>query len=165
MAWNDVYQNDNAVQLSITIEGRKYSFGNNVDIKVERKIGDTLNKFSLGIIDDGSNDYIEFERLVVNRFTNVEISYGNSSKSMSYYKGFVVDYQPVFLGTSSKLTVTGYVTRKQQGLPDQSSPYLYYIDWAPVVGARKDVSRDWDDIYNGSFSFTSDIYEIGRAHV
>lgn len=159
MAWNDVYVDDRAVHLLITIGGHRYNFKNGTDIKVERKIGDTLNKFSLGIIDDGSDGYIEFERVVLNRFVNIEIEYGNSSKSTCKYTGFVVDYQPVFFGPSTKLTVTGYLTRKQAGLPDQTSPYLYYIDWAPLVGRRTDVEKDWDDIYNGRFSFDHDSYE------
>lgn len=159
MAWNDVYSDDRAIHLLITVGGHKYNFTNGTDIKVERKIGDTLSKFSLGIIDDGSNNYIEFERVILNRFVNIEIEYGNSSKSTCKYTGFVVDYQPVFLGPSTKLTVTGYLTRKQAGLPDQTSPYLYYIDWAPLVGKRVDVTKDWDDIYNGRFSFDHDSYE------
>lgn len=159
MAWNDVYVDDRAVHLLITIGGHRYNFKNGTDIKVERKIGDTLSKFSLGIIDDGSDGYIEFERVVLNRFVNIEIEYGNSSKSTCKYTGFVVDYQPVFFGPSTKLTVTGYLTRKQAGLPDQTSPYLYYIDWAPLVGRRVDVEKDWDDIYNGKFSFDHDSYE------
>ena len=164
MAWNDVYKNDNAVHLMITIGGYQYNFSTNgngavgTDIKVERKIGDTLSKFSLGIVDDGSDDYIQFERVVLNRFVSIEISYGNSTQSLLHFSGFVVDYQPVFFGSSSKLTITGYLTRKQKGLPDQTSPYLYYIDWVPVVGKRKDDTKDWDDIYNGSFSFQADSY-------
>lgn len=158
MAWNDIYQDDKAIQLSISVGGHKYYFGKGVEIKVERKIGDTLNKFSLGIMDDGTENYTQFEQIIVNRFVNIEIEYGNSSKGKSQWTGFVVDYQPVFFGTSTKLTVTGYITRKQAGLPDQSSPYLYYIDWAPVVGMRKDVEKDWDDIYNGNFSFTTDSF-------
>lgn len=159
MAWNDVFVDDRAVHLLITIGGHKYNFKNGTDIKVERKIGDTLSKFSLGVIDDGSDNYIEFERVLLNRFVNIEIEYGNSSKSKCKYTGFVVDYQPVFFGPSTKLTVTGYLTRKQAGLPDQTSPYLYYIDWAPLVGKRVDVEKDWDDIYNGRFSFDHDSYE------
>lgn len=159
MAWNDVFVDDRAVHLLITIGGHRYNFSNGTDIKVERKIGDTLSKFSLGIIDDGSDSYIEFERVVLNRFVNIEIEYGNSSKSTCKYTGFVVDYQPVFFGPSTKLTVTGYLTRKQAGLPDQTSPYMYYIDWAPLVGKRIDTEKDWDDIYNGNFSFDHDSYE------
>ena len=157
MAWNDVKFDDNAVHLMILIGGHSYKF-NSTSIKVERKIGDTLNKFSLTVVDDGTDDYIEFERIVTSRFVNLEVAYGNSSGTMTRWQGFVADYQPAFLGSSSQLTVTGYLSRKQSGLPDQSSPYLYYMDWAPVVGKRKDETKDWDDIYNGHFSFTADSF-------
>lgn len=164
MAWNDVYKDDNAIHFLIKLAGKyTFNFSNGVDIKVERKIGDTLSKFTLNIIDDKSSeayssDYIEFEQILLDRFTNIEVEYGNSSKTKCAYTGFVVDYQPAFLGTSSKLSVTGYLTRKQKGLPDQSSPYTYYISWAPLVGRRKDITKDWDDIYNGKFSFDEDSY-------
>ena len=74
MAWNDIYQDNNAVQLSVSIGGHNYTPGNNTEIKVERKIGDTLNKFSLSLIDDGSDNYIQFERIVTNRFVNIDIN-------------------------------------------------------------------------------------------
>ena len=158
MAWNDVYQDDNSIHLVITVGGYRYNFNNNgyvgTDLKVERKIGDTLSKFSLGVIDDGSDDYIQFERVILNRFVTINIEYGNSSKNISKYTGFVVDYQPVFLGPSTKLTVTGYITRQTAGNTSSVtnvSPYIYYIDWAPLVGARKDTRGDWDDIYNRNF--------------
>lgn len=159
MAWNDVYQDDNALHLVIMAGGRKYDFSKRsngaigVDLKVERKIGDTLSKFSLGIIDDGSDDYIQFERVILNKFTNIEVEYGNSSKNKCKCTGFIVDYQPVFFGPSSKLTVTGYLTRKKAGTPEQSSAYTYYIDWTPLIGKRKNNKKNWDEIYNGNFSF------------
>lgn len=158
MAWNDVYADDNAVHLLITVGGHKYNFSNGTDIKVERQIGDTLSKFSLGIIDDGTDGYIEFERIILNRFVNIEVEYGNSSKTLCKYTGFVVDYQPVFFGPTTKLTVTGYLTRKQTGVPDQSSPYKYYLDWTPLVGRRVYNNIDWDDIYNGNFNMDDTAY-------
>lgn len=155
MAWNDVKASTNkAVHLLVTVGGRDFNFRQAVDIKVERKIGDTLSKFSLGIIDDSGSDqrsdYVEFERCIIQEFTSIEIAYGNSWNDMQKFKGFVVDYQPVFFGNTTKLTVTGYITKINSGTPGSTyltSPYSYWYDWTPYVGVREDTFRDWEDLY------------------
>lgn len=163
MAWNDVYSNDNGVHLLVTIGGRSYNFSKAVDLKVERKIGDTLSKFSLGIIDDGTTTFQEFEMVLTNKFVNIDIAYGNSSKTVSKFTGFVVDYQPSFLGPSSKLTVSGYVSRLHSGTKKLTSLYNYWINWSPVVGARKETNKPWAMIYDGNFRFNNDMSDVART--
>lgn len=162
MAWNDVYSNDNGVHLLVTVGGRSYNFSKAVDLKVERKIGDTLSKFSLGIIDDGTNTFQEFEQVLTNKFVNIDIAYGNSSKTLNKFTGFVVDYQPSFLGPSSKLTVSGYVFRLHSGTKKLTSLYNYWINWSPVVGARKETDKPWAMIYDGVFKFNSDMSDAAK---
>lgn len=162
MAWNDVYSNDNGVHLLVTVGGRSYNFSKAVDLKVERKIGDTLSKFSLGVIDDGTNTFQEFEQVLTNKFVNIDIAYGNSSKTLNKFTGFVVDYQPSFLGPSSKLTVSGYVSRLHSGTKKLTSLYNYWINWSPVVGARKETDKPWAMIYDGVFKFNSDMSDAAK---
>lgn len=168
MAWNDVKSSTNkAVHLLVTIGssngvgGREFNFKHATDLKVERKIGDTMSKFSLGIIDDGKSDnYIEFERYLLNKFVNIEIAYGNTYTDLQYFTGFVVDYQPVFLGNTTKLTVTGYLTKIRGNTNKEklTSPYSYWYDWTPYVGVRYDVYKDWDNIYgDGGLKFNEDM--------
>lgn len=159
MAWNDVYADDNAVQLLITVGGKQFNFKNGVDIKVERKIGDTMSKFSLGIVGDDSETFYDFEQRILRIYTEIKVSYGNSTKAMSSFVGMVVDYQPVFLGNSTKLTVTGYLSKVTSGVSTSklTSAYTYWIDWTPLVGVRRDETQDWADIYDGNFRFSSDM--------
>lgn len=165
MAWNDVYSNDNGVHLLVSIGGRSYNFNKAVDIKVERKIGDTLNKFSLGIIDDGTTTFQEFEQVVTNKFVNIDVAYGNSSKTISKFTGFVIDYQPVFFGTSSKLTVSGYVSRTHSGTPKLTSLYNYWINWSPLIGKRLRTNEPWALIYESTFKFNSDMVDTGESKI
>lgn len=160
MAWNSVYEtNDKAVHLLINVGGKAFNFTNGVDIKVERKIGDTMSKFSLGIVGDDSDSFYDFEQRILRLYTEIKISYGNSSKSMSSFVGMVVDYQPVFLGPSTKLTITGYLSKVKQGVSINklTSAYTYWIDWVPLIGVRKDETQEWAEIYNGNFRFDSDM--------
>lgn len=173
MAWNDVKPSTNkAVHLLITIDNRTFNFRQATDIKVERKIGDTMSKFSLGIIDDSgsnqSNDYVEFERYLLNRFTQIEVMYGNSWNDLSRFQGFVVDYQPVFFGNTTKLTVTGYLTKiSKSAISDKDrlqSPYCYWYDWTPYLGVRKWTDQAWDEIFaEGKLKLNSEMDKAAIA--
>lgn len=171
MAWNDVKPSTNkAVHLLVTIDGRQFNFRQATDIKVERKIGDTMSKFSLGIIDDSGSDqrsdYIEFERYLLNRFTEIEVMYGNSYNDLSRFQGFVVDYQPVFFGNTTKLTVTGYLTKVNRSTSSEKlqSPYSYWYDWTPYLGVRKRTDENWDEIFTpGKLKMNSEMNTAALA--
>lgn len=149
MAWNSTYES-RAGLFTLTFvspqDSKKtydYTFTATVSFTQERNLTDTLNKFSLDVVDDGSEDFHGLENIILGGITAIRMTYGVGTDNQISWSGFVYDYSSTFFGQKVKLTLIGYITLSHNRLNDYAGHY-YRLDWSPMVPYRNDYSRDWD---------------------
>lgn len=149
MAWNSTYES-RAGLFTLTFvspqDSKKtydYTFTATVSFTQERNLTDTLNKFSLDIVDDGSEDFHGLENIILSGITAIRMTYGVGTDNQISWSGFVYDYSSTFFGQKVKLTLIGYITLSHNRSNDYAGHY-YRLDWSPMVPYRNDYSRDWD---------------------
>lgn len=149
MAWNSTYES-RAGLFTLTFvspqDSKKtfdYTFTAAVSFTQERNLTDTLNKFSLDIVDDGSEDFHGLENIILSGITGIRMTYGVGTDNQISWSGFVYDYSSTFFGQKVKLTLIGYITLSHNNLNDYAGHY-YRLDWSPMIPYRNDYSREWD---------------------
>lgn len=149
MAWNSTYES-RAGLFTLTFvspqDSKKtfdYTFTAAVSFTQERNLTDTLNKFSLDIVDDGSEDFHGLENIILSGITGIRMTYGVGTDNQISWSGFVYDYSSTFFGQKVKLTLIGYITLSHDNLNDYAGHY-YRLDWSPMIPYRNDYSREWD---------------------
>lgn len=149
MAWNSTYES-RAGLFTLTFvspqDSKKtfdYTFTAAVSFTQERNLTDTLNKFSLDIVDDGSEDFHGLENIILSGITGIRMTYGVGTDNQISWSGFVYDYSSTFFGQKVKLTLIGYVTLNYNNLDDYAGHY-YRLDWSPMIPYRTDFTKPWD---------------------
>lgn len=149
MAWNSTYES-RAGLFTLTFvspqDSKKtfdYTFTAAVSFTQERNLTDTLNKFSLDIVDDGSEDFHGLENIILSGITGIRMTYGVGTDNQISWSGFVYDYSSTFFGQKVKLTLIGYITLSHNNSNDYAGHY-YRLDWSPMVPYRTNFKKSWD---------------------
>lgn len=144
-----------AAQFVIKIAGRtlqrsgsKFEDGGGISLQVDRKVGDVINKFSLSIIDNGSNDVYEIDKTLSwsNADRSIDLIYGNKFEPSKLVKmsGYITDYSHTFVGSIYKLDITGYVSFSNATASIKNvAGFKYRFDFRNYFAKRKDNKLSW----------------------
>lgn len=158
MAWNSTYQS-RAGQFSLSIGTDKnmydYIFKASLSFSQERNLTDTLNKFSLDVVDDGSKDFTSLEAVLLSGLTTIKFTYGTGTENMLSWSGFIYDFTSTFFGNKMKLTIVGYVTLVTGTSSDYAGHY-YRLDWSPMIPYRRDFTKDWNRFQSSEYIWERD---------
>lgn len=161
MAWNSTYQS-RAGQFSLSIGTDKnmydYTFKASLSFSQERNLTDTLNKFSLDVVDDGSKDFTSLEAVLLSGLTVIKFTYGTGTENMLSWSGFIYDFTSTFFGDKIKLTIVGYVTLVTGTKSDYAGHY-YRLDWSPMIPYRRDFTKDWNRFQSSEYIWERDSSE------
>ena len=148
MAWNSTYES-RAGLFTLTFVSPQdsrvqyqYTFDATISFTLDRNLTDTLSKFSLDVVDDGSKDFHGLENIVLSGITGIRVSYGVGTDNQISWSGFIYDYTSTFFGQKVKLTLIGYLTLCSNHLDDIAEHY-YRLDWSPMVPYRTDFTHPW----------------------
>lgn len=161
MAWNSTYQSRAGLFTLTFFSPSKpntlydYTFNAAVSFSQERNFADTLNKFSLDIVDDGSKDFAGLENIVLSGITSIRFTYGVGTDNMVSWSGFVYDYTSAFFGQKVKLTLIGYVTLAHSTSNDYVGHY-YRLDWSPMIPYRVNFKQGWDLFQTSNYVYQRD---------
>lgn len=161
MAWNSTYQSRAGLFTLTFFSPSKpntlydYTFNAAVSFSQERNFADTLNKFSLDIVDDGSKDFAGLENIILSGITSIRFTYGIGTDNMVSWSGFVYDYTSAFFGQKVKLTLVGYVTLAHSTSNDYVGHY-YRLDWSPMIPYRVDFTQSWDLFQTSNYVYQRD---------
>lgn len=160
MAWNSTYES-RAGLFTLTFVSPSnnklydYTFNATISFSLERNLTDTLSKFSLDVIDDGTENFHGLENIVLSGITGIRVSYGVGTNNQITWSGFIYDYTSTFFGQKVKLTLIGYLTLCNNRLNDYAGHY-YRLDWSPMVPYRNDYTRDWNLFQSADYVWQRD---------
>jgi len=158
MAWNSTY-NSRAGHFTLKIDEFVYTNKAAVSFTQERNLVDTLNKFQLELIDDGSSDFQDIEGVILSGLTSIQLSYGSSLDNMLEFQGFAYDFQPTFFADRVKLTLVGYCTKVTPGVKASAYGHYYKLDWSPMIPLRRNYKKNWVLFQDQSYIFERDSAE------
>lgn len=154
-----------AINFSIKIKDTHFNFKHGLSLNIERHIGDTMNKFSISVIDgeEYKSATNNIDMLINNGARDIILRYGYGT-SLITMKGFIVDYKHTFVGDIYQLEISGYVSlsTSESTLKFDSNVAKYYIDWGPNIPKRLDEGRPWDAFYTAIQSGVS-VYSQHRS--